>query len=129
MQQLVAAAAPINEASCLDRSQELYTWANMLISIWPSDVLAAPAAAGVVTAAAEVAAYHLQSMTDVQRANALLKAQHRRLLPLPRLGGVAAAAELGKCLGEELVTYLPDAQQLQEELQAGRQAGRPANRG
>jgi hypothetical protein len=126
VQQLAAAAAPIHQASGLDRSQELYTWANILIQIWPDDVLAAPAAAAVVTAAAEVAAYHLQSMTDMQRANALLTAQHRRPLPLPRLGGVAAAAELGKCLGQELVTYLPDTQQQQQELQAGREVDLPA---
>jgi hypothetical protein len=119
MQQLYTTGdTPLQAATGLDRSQELYTWAYALVTIWPGGVVAAPTAAGVVSAAAaQVAACHLQCMADMERVNAILTKQRRRTLAPPRLGGVAAAVELGKAVCFELVTYIPGFEQQQQQQQ------------
>jgi hypothetical protein len=57
-------------------------------------VLAAPAAAGVVVAAAEVAARHLQYLADMQGVNALLAAKGKAALPPLSASSTAAALQL-----------------------------------
>jgi hypothetical protein len=99
----------------LERSREMYMWASALADMLSGGCPAPELSAPVVKAAAEVAAWHLQHLTDIDSFNTLLRGLHLRQVQGPRIEGVAAAVQLAKAYLALLGKCRPSGQQQQQQ--------------